>query len=108
MIFYWAWLCCMQIRAMAGNLMDDLPITLEDVKAAADALKDFVHRTPVMTCSQLDKMAGMKLFFKCENLQKTGSFKACALCILKLSHTQAHPYYSVRIWHLLRCTAKRK
>ncbi|HEY2461969.1 MAG TPA: pyridoxal-phosphate dependent enzyme [Candidatus Acidoferrum sp.] len=34
-----------------------------------------IHRTPVMTSDSLDAMAGAKLFFKCENLQKTGSFK---------------------------------
>ena len=34
-----------------------------------------VHRTPVLTSASLDAMTGAQLFFKCENLQKTGSFK---------------------------------
>ncbi len=34
-----------------------------------------MHRTPVLTCSALDDLAGRKLFFKCENLQKVGAFK---------------------------------
>src|SRR5882762_2729184 len=34
-----------------------------------------IHRTPVLTSASLDAMAGARLFFKCENLQKTGSFK---------------------------------
>lgn len=34
------------------------------------------HKTPVLTCSQADKRSSRKLFFKCENHQKTGSFKA--------------------------------
>jgi threonine dehydratase len=34
-----------------------------------------IHRTPVMTSKSLDAMAGARIFFKCENLQKTGSFK---------------------------------
>jgi threonine dehydratase len=34
-----------------------------------------IHRTPVLTSESLDAMAGARLFFKCENLQKTGSFK---------------------------------
>lgn len=34
-----------------------------------------IRRTPVMTCESLDSMTGARLFFKCENLQKTGSFK---------------------------------
>src|SRR5260370_16285049 len=34
-----------------------------------------IHRTPVLTCATLDSLTGARLFFKCENLQKTGSFK---------------------------------
>ena len=34
-----------------------------------------IHRTPVLTSASLDKMSDARLFFKCENLQKTGSFK---------------------------------
>jgi threonine dehydratase len=34
-----------------------------------------IHRTPVLTSASLDAMVGARLFFKCENFQKTGSFK---------------------------------
>src|SRR5882724_7304540 len=34
-----------------------------------------IHRTPVLTSKSLDAMVGAQVFFKCENLQKTGSFK---------------------------------
>lgn len=34
-----------------------------------------IHRTPVLTSASLDEIAGAKIFFKCENLQRTGSFK---------------------------------
>ena len=34
-----------------------------------------IHRTPILTSASLDAMTGARLFFKCENLQKTGSFK---------------------------------
>src|SRR6202158_1617696 len=34
-----------------------------------------IHRTPVVTSASLDEISGARLFFKCENLQKTGSFK---------------------------------
>jgi threonine dehydratase len=34
-----------------------------------------IHRTPVLTSSSLDALAGVSFFFKCENFQKTGSFK---------------------------------
>ncbi len=42
---------------------------------AARRIAGLVHQTPVMTCSALDRMYGASLFFKCENLQKAGSFK---------------------------------
>jgi threonine dehydratase len=41
----------------------------------ADNLKPYIHRTPVMTSASLNKMTGCELYFKCENFQKTGSFK---------------------------------
>ncbi|MGA2428088.1 MAG: pyridoxal-phosphate dependent enzyme [Candidatus Acidiferrum sp.] len=34
-----------------------------------------IHRTPVLTSKSVDAMVGARVFFKCENLQKTGSFK---------------------------------
>jgi threonine dehydratase len=45
------------------------------VLEAAQRIKGAVHRTPVMTCQTLDRLAGRRLFFKCENLQKVGAFK---------------------------------
>ncbi len=50
-------------------------ITFEDVVAAAARIAPFCHRTPVMTSGTLDALSGMRLFFKPENLQRTGSFK---------------------------------
>ena len=52
-------------------------LTLGKIEKAAKRLEGAIHRTPIMTCSYLDKLAGegRKLFFKCENFQKTGSFK---------------------------------
>jgi len=34
-----------------------------------------IHRTPVLTSRTMDRLSGAEIFFKCENLQKTGSFK---------------------------------
>lgn len=55
-------------------------ISLEDVKEAAERVRGKVHRTPVLTCETLDKLASAngtkRLYFKCENLQKIGAFKA--------------------------------
>ncbi len=47
----------------------------DTVSLIADNIKAFIHRTPVMTSASLNKMAGCELYFKCENFQKTGSFK---------------------------------
>jgi len=51
-------------------------VTASDVYAAAERIHPFVHRTPVLTSHRLDEMAGARLFFKCENFQVGGAFKA--------------------------------
>src|SRR5450755_2832897 len=48
---------------------------LAAVRAAQQRISAHIHRTPVFTCASLDELAGAQLFFKCENLQRTGSFK---------------------------------
>lgn len=53
-----------------------LPIDYTDVEAAAARIAPFVHRTPVFTSSTLDRELGATVFFKAENLQKVGAFKA--------------------------------
>ena len=50
-------------------------VQLADVKNASRSIRPYVHRTPVLTCQTLDRIVGHNLFFKCENLQKTGAFK---------------------------------
>lgn len=52
------------------------PPTIDDVRAAAARIAGHVHRTPVMTSRTLDAELGCSVFFKCENLQKVGAFKA--------------------------------
>src|SRR5260370_7196252 len=47
----------------------------EAIVAAHSRIAPRIHRTPVLTSSSLSAMIGAQLFFKCENLQKTGSFK---------------------------------
>lgn len=48
---------------------------LDSIRAAAERVRPHIHRTSIVTCGQLDTLAGRRLFFKPENLQKTGSFK---------------------------------
>ncbi len=50
-------------------------VEFNDIRAAGTRIAGQIHRTPVLTSELLDKIAGARLFFKCENLQKTGSFK---------------------------------
>jgi len=50
-------------------------VTLADIRDAAARIAGRVHRTPVLTSQALDAVAGCRLFFKCENLQKVGAFK---------------------------------
>src|ERR1700742_2802845 len=47
------------------------------IVAAHARIAHRIHRTPVLTCSSLDDKSGAQLFFKCDNFQKTGSFKIC-------------------------------
>jgi threonine dehydratase len=49
--------------------------TFDDVIAAHDRIKPYIHRTPVLTSSYLDGLTGAELFFKCENFQKAAAFK---------------------------------
>jgi threonine dehydratase len=59
--------------------MSDDPLALPDlaaVRAAASRIAPHVHRTPVMRSHGLDALVGAALYFKCENLQKVGAFKA--------------------------------
>ena len=50
--------------------------TLEDMQTARKRIEPYIHRTPVLTSRMLDELSGAQLFFKCENLQKAGAFKA--------------------------------
>ena len=57
----------------------DLP-TSADVRRAAERIRPFVTRTPVLTASSLDALCGARLFFKCENFQRVGAFKFRGAC----------------------------
>lgn len=47
-----------------------------DIRAAHERIRPHIHRTPVLTSARLDETSGANLFFKCENFQKVGAFKA--------------------------------
>src|SRR6266446_6321222 len=49
---------------------------LDRIRAAHERIRPHIHRTPVLTSERLDEASGAHLFFKCENFQKIGAFKA--------------------------------
>jgi threonine dehydratase len=51
-------------------------LDLDAIREAHDRIRPHIHRTPVMTSARLDAASGASLFFKCENFQKVGAFKA--------------------------------
>ncbi len=51
------------------------PPDYQAILDAAVRIQSFIHKTPVHTSATLDRLAGRQLAFKCELLQKTGSFK---------------------------------
>lgn len=64
--------------------------TLADIQAAHDRIQPFIHRTPILTSSAINEIAGCEIFFKCENFQKVGAFKArgAANAVMKLTDDQ--------------------
>jgi threonine dehydratase len=66
---------------MTLDTADDLVLpTFDDVLAAHERVRPYIHRTPILTSRFIDAMAGCSLFFKCENLQKAGAFKVRGAC----------------------------
>jgi threonine dehydratase len=52
-----------------------MEVTLEDVRAAGERIKELARRTPVDHSRLFDTAAGAEAYFKCENLQRGGAFK---------------------------------
>lgn len=67
------------------------PPTWEAIREAHARIAPRIHRTPVLTSQSLDAIAAAQFFFKCDNFQKTGSFKirGAANAILSLTDAEA-------------------
>src|SRR6516164_2751230 len=79
---------------MATNLNAEFrftPIVWESIVQAHERIRPRIHRTPVLTSATLNALAGVELFLKCENLQKTGSCKirGATYAIFSLSNQEA-------------------
>jgi threonine dehydratase/serine racemase len=59
---------------------------LDAIREARERIQPHAHKTPVLTSTTLNRLAGRKLFFKCENLQRVGAFKFRGACnaVMKL------------------------
>ncbi len=67
------------------------PPTWDAIREAHARISPRIHRTPVLTSQSLDAIAAAQFFFKCDNFQKTGSFKirGAANAILSLTDAEA-------------------
>jgi threonine dehydratase len=63
------------------------PPNITDIRAAAERIKPFIHRTPVLTSESINQIGEAEFFFKCENFQRAGAFKmrGAANAVLSLS-----------------------
>ncbi|WP_284262265.1 beta-hydroxyaspartate dehydratase BhcB [Roseicyclus amphidinii] len=63
----------------------------DDVIAAHERIRPYIHRTPVLTSQFMNELTGAELFFKCENFQKAGAFKVrgASNAVFGLSDEQA-------------------
>jgi threonine dehydratase len=70
--------------------MTTLSISKTHLLDCYSLIKPFIHKTPIFTSQSLNDISGAQLFFKCENFQKTGSFKlrGAMNAILNLSEKQ--------------------
>jgi threonine dehydratase len=60
----------------ATTLATDTLVSLDDVRAAAARLHGVIVRTPLLASHDLSDQLGYEIRLKCENLQRSGSFKA--------------------------------
>ena len=68
-----------------------MPPTLNDIIKAAERIKPYAHRTPVLTSESLNQQVGTQVYLKCENMQKVGAFKFRGACnaVYSLSDEEA-------------------
>lgn len=55
-------------------------LSLQDIQKAQETIKDIVKKTDILESAKLSSMTGANIYYKCENLQKTGSFKVRGAC----------------------------
>ncbi|WP_293339703.1 threo-3-hydroxy-L-aspartate ammonia-lyase [Microcoleus sp. CAWBG58] len=74
------------------SAQNSLSVCYADVESAAKRLQGKVFKTPVLTSATFNKQTHSQVFFKCENFQRTGSFKFRGACnaLMQLSPAEKH------------------
>ena len=52
-----------------------MQVTINTIRDAHSRINRYIHRTPVKSSTEINENVGVELYFKCENLQRSGSFK---------------------------------
>ena len=65
-------------------------VNFNNIESAHHRISNFIHNTPILTCENINTKTKTSIFFKCDNFQKTGSFKirGATNTILQLSKKQ--------------------
>lgn len=68
-----------------------MTVTLTHIQQAAERIKPYAHRTPIITNESLNQRVGAQVYLKCENMQKVGAFKFRGACnaVYSLSDDEA-------------------
>ena len=76
---------------MTNQIVNCDPVTIGLINEAHTRIKKYIHCTPVLKSSSINKITGAEIFFKCENLQRVGAFKFRGACnaIFSLSNNEA-------------------
>ena len=74
-----------------------------DIERAAKRIGTYLHNTPVVTSETLNEDSGLELYFKTENTQKTGSFKARGATNAVLAGMSLLPYECACLEHSKLC-----
>ena len=69
-----------------------MQVTINTIRDAHSRIKTHVHKTPVKSSTEINENAGVELYFKCENLQRSGSFKirGAVNAVFSLSEKEAN------------------
>ena len=66
------------VQVKTGSWPTDMKpeISLKNIREAHQRIVSHIHRTPIMSSAGINEIAGCSIYFKCENFQKVGAFKA--------------------------------